>query len=78
MERRNAWHEYTEEQLFEIELLSMAYRRFLDHGKTERECVNKIVKYAEAAGYRNMDSIIKEGITLTAGDKVYYVHMKKR
>ena len=32
---------------------------------------------AEAAGYRNMDSIIKEGATLKAGDKVYYVHMKK-
>ena len=77
MERRNAWHEYTEEQLREVEELSTAYRHFLDHGKTERECVDQIVAAAEAAGYRNMDTVIKEGATLQAGDKVYYVHMKK-
>ena len=77
MERRNAWHEYTEEQLQEIDTLTMKYRHFLDHGKTERECVDQIVEAAEAAGYRNMNSVIKEGATLKAGDKVYYVHMKK-
>ena len=77
MERRNAWHEYTEEQLQEIDTLATKYRHFLDHGKTERECVDQIVEAAEAAGYRNMDSVIKEGTTLKAGDKVYYVHMKK-
>lgn len=37
MERRNAWHEYTEEQLQEIDTLAMKYRHFLDYGKTERE-----------------------------------------
>ena len=77
MERKNAWHEYTEQQLQEIDTLATKYRHFLDYGKTERECVGQIVAAAEAAGYRNMDSIIKEGISLKAGDKVYYVHMKK-
>lgn len=77
MERRNAWHEYTEEQLREVEALSTAYRHFLDHGKTERECVQQIVAAAEAKGYRNMQDVVKSGDTLQAGDKVYYVHMKK-
>ena len=28
MERRNAWHEYTEEQLQEIDTLTTKYRHF--------------------------------------------------
>ena len=77
MERRNAWHEYTEAQLHGVESLATKYRAFLDNGKTERECVEQIVALAKEAGYRNMESIIKEKATLKAGDKVYYVHMKK-
>ena len=70
MERRNAWHEYTEEQLREVEELSTAYRHFLDHGKTERECVQQIVAAAEAKGYRNMQDVVKSGDALQAGDNV--------
>ena len=77
MERRNAWHEYTEAQLLGVESLATKYREFLDNGKTERECVEQIVARAKEAGYRDMESIIREKATLKAGDKVYYVHMKK-
>ena len=44
------------------------YRNFLDNGKTERECVNEIIKLAEAEGFRN----VSETSALKAGDKVYF------
>ena len=49
------------------------YKDFLDKGKTERECVNEIVRLAEAKGYRNIESVS----TLKAGDRVYYIQYGK-
>lgn len=77
MERRNAWLTYTEAEEQEMEKLAKLYRNFLDHGKTERECVTQIVKEAEAAGYESLDAKLAKGETLIAGDKVYAVGMKK-
>ena len=33
------------------------YRVFLDSGKTERECVQEIIKLAEKEGYRNIEDV---------------------
>lgn len=77
MERENAWLKYSAEEEQELETLSGAYKDFLDKGKTERECVEEVVKQAEAGGYRSLESIQKEGGALKAGDKVYCVGMKK-
>ena len=77
MERRNAWLTYTSEQEAKMEQTAKAYRAFLDAGKTERECVKRIVEEAEAAGYECMESKLRRGETLKAGDKVYAVGMKK-
>ena len=77
MERRNAWLSYKEAEEAEMEKLAKAYREFLDKGKTERECVAEIVKEAEAAGYESLESKIKKGEKIKAGDKVYAVGMKK-
>lgn len=60
-----------------MEKLSREYRVFLDQGKTERECVRQAVKMAEKAGYRNLEDVLMTGGSLTAGDKVYAVNMKK-
>ena len=49
------------------------YRAFLDEGKTERECVRKIIELAEARGFRN----IEDTETLVPGDKVYCVQYSK-
>ena len=51
MERRNAWKDYDKKELKELENLSKDYRKFLDNGKTERECVKYIIKMAKEAGY---------------------------
>ena len=77
MERENAWKKYSEEQLEELENLSDSYRKFLDKGKTERECVKEIVKQAEKAGYKDLAKLISKGKKLKSGDKVYAVNMKK-
>nr|MBP3598799.1 aminopeptidase [Eubacterium sp.] len=77
MERKNAWKEYSDKELKELNALNDEYRQFLDEGKTERECVVKAVAMAEAAGYKNLDEIVAAGEQLKAGDKVYSVGMKK-
>lgn len=77
MERKNAWKDYTEKEITEMEQLNEKYRKFLDEGKTERECVKAAVALAEQAGYRNLYDIPEQGKSLKAGDKVYAVHMKK-
>ena len=77
MERRNAWLAYTEAEEKELEKTALAYRHFLDAGKTERECVSRIIEEAEAAGYVSLEKKIADGEQLKAGDKVYSVGMKK-
>ena len=77
MERVNAWKTYNEEQLVELEGLCKNYLHFLDVGKTERECVKEIVKQAQAHGYMDLQTVIKNQKSLQAGDKVYHVCMDK-
>lgn len=77
MERQNVWDSYSEEEMARINELCGRYRPFLDGGKTERECVKISVQAAEAAGYRNLEEIIKNGEELKPGDKVYAAWMKK-
>ena len=77
MERKNAWETYDEKSLKKLEKLNAEYREFLDNGKTERECVDTIVNMIEAEGYRELESLIKEGKTVEKGDKVYSVCMNK-
>ncbi|MGN8632598.1 aminopeptidase [Blautia sp. HCP3S3_G3] len=77
MERRNAWLTYTEAEEKELEQTALLYRHFLDAGKTERECVSRIIEEAEAAGYVSLEKKAAAGEQLKAGDKVYSVGMKK-
>lgn len=77
MEHKNVWEKYDKNDLEAVNALSDAYRAFLDNGKTERECIDQIVNRIEEEGYVELDSLIKEGKTLKAGDKVYSVCMNK-
>lgn len=49
------------------------YKDFLNHGKTERECVARAVKMLKAGGYKEFDPKASYG----PGDKVYMVNRKK-
>ncbi len=77
MKTKNIWNKYSEAQLTELEALACEYRTFLDNCKTERECTAKTIELATAAGYRDLNEIMKAGETLNPGDKVYAVNMNK-
>ncbi len=77
MNKKNAWQSYTKKDLTKLEKLAKGYRNFLDHGKTERECVSQVITMAEQAGYRNLEQIIEQGSQIKNGDKIYAVWMKK-
>ena len=49
------------------------YKKFLDKGKTERECVEELIAMAKKAGYKDLNTCRK----LKAGDKVYITKMNK-
>lgn len=77
MKRKNAWTTYDEKQLTKLEKLCKNYLKFLDQGKTERECVKQIVKLAQEHGYVDLAEVTKNKKSLKAGDKVYSVCMDK-
>ncbi|MGN0436096.1 MAG: aminopeptidase, partial [Wujia sp.] len=77
MERVNAWTKYNKKQLNELEKVSKDYLKFLDKGKTERECVKEIVAIAREYGYQDLNDIVKSNKKLIPGDKVYSVWMDK-
>ncbi|WP_334136564.1 aminopeptidase [Muricomes intestini] len=70
---KNLWEVYTDEQLSKLNSLNEDYKKFLDAGKTERECVTEIIRQAERGGYRELSSVQR----LNPGDKVYAAWMGK-
>ena len=77
MEKKNTWETYDEATLAKVDSFIDGYRKFLDEGKTERECIDVIVNTIEDAGYISLEQAIKEGKKLVEGDKVYSVCMNK-
>ena len=77
MERPNAWKSYTKAELKKLEDTAKEYKRFIDAGKTERECVTETVAALEKAGYIPLEKAAASGRKLKAGDKVYLNQMNK-
>ena len=77
MERKNAWKTYSEEDISKLNAISAEYVKFLDNGKTERECVAQTVEMAKAKGYRSLNTVIANGEKLNPGDCVYSDFMGK-
>ncbi len=77
MKRENLWKTYNDDQLKELETINTLYRKMLDNGKTERECVELTIELAKKEGYKDLNEIIKNGETIKAGDKVYISCMEK-
>ena len=77
MDRKNVWSTYNASQLTELHEINEKYKRCLDEGKTERECVNLTIQMAKAAGYQDLKEVLKKGTPLKAGDKVYFINRDK-
>lgn len=77
MGKENVWKSYNKDELQKVYEVNELYKKCLDAGKTERECVDLTICMAEEKGYRNLDTCITNGETLKAGDKVYAALMGK-
>ena len=77
MGRKNVWTTYNKTQLKACDKFAEDYKAFLNCSKTEREAVDTIVNEIEAAGYRELNTLIGTKTKLKKGDKVYCVWMNK-
>lgn len=77
MERINAWTTYKKEDEQKLEKLCTAYKKFLDNGKTERECAAYTEKLARKAGYISLSEAKAAGKKLQPGDKIFTIYMGK-
>lgn len=71
MERPNAWKSYTDEQIAELEGLCADYAAYISDCKTERECADRALELARAAGYESLDERVAAGTPLKPGDKLW-------
>ena len=72
-QKKNGYDRINEAGLDAMEAYFTGYKQFLDAGKTERECVDRAVAQAEAAGFRQY----RRGMDLKPGDKIYRVNRGK-
>ena len=77
MYRKNAWEQLAEGEKARLNAFADAYKKYLDAGKTERECVAESVRQAKEAGFVDMMELIREGKAIKAGDRVYRNWMNK-
>jgi aspartyl aminopeptidase len=66
-QKKNGYDRLAEGELEALEAYCTGYKQFLDAGKTERECVDRTIALAEAAGFHPY----VRGMELKPGDKVY-------
>ncbi len=77
MYAKNAWQNYSSEDRKALEAFAADYRKFLDGGKTERECVKEAVADAEKHGFKSLDDVIRNKEAVKPGDRIYCAWMKK-
>jgi aspartyl aminopeptidase len=77
MKKKTAWESYDEAQLKDVFQFCEGYKDFISDCKTERECVQRVIKEAKRAGYRDLNQVILNEGVLEAGDKVYVNNMDK-
>jgi len=68
---KNAWEDLSSQDKDLTFAISKEYKKFLDIGKTERECTREIISQAKAKGFRNIQDLIKKKETLKEGMKIY-------
>ena len=77
MKKETIWPNYSVQQKEELEKINDLYKKCLDEGKTERECIDLTVRMAKQHGYKELNEYIANNRKLQAGDKVYAVNMNK-
>jgi aspartyl aminopeptidase len=72
-EQKNGWDLLAEGEEEALNAYCEDYKKFLDEGKTERECVDYTVRLAQANGFKPFE----RGMELKPGDKVYRINRGK-
>lgn len=67
----NSWEKITNDEKIAISRLTDEYKAFLDNGKTERECVDVIVRIAKLNGFRNLEECIANNDDIKPGMKLF-------
>ena len=70
---KNGYDRLTAQDEADMKAYCEDYKRFLDAGKTERECVDETIRLAEKHGFKPLT----RGVALNPGDKVYRVNRGK-
>lgn len=70
---KNSWLKYTAEQTKEVFTVNEGYKKFISDCKTERECVDEVVRQAKEQGYKDLMTVKK----VKPGDKLYATNMGK-
>ncbi len=73
----NLWDKYLSSDEEKINNLITNYKYFLNHGKTERECISQVIKKAEEQGFKSLDYYITNKIKIESGSKIYVENMHK-
>ena len=71
--KKNGYDRVDRAELEAMDAYCTGYKQFLDAGKTERECVDRTIALAEAAGFR----AYVRGMELKPGDRIYQVNRDK-
>lgn len=64
---KTVWEKYPDQKRQVVMEFSEGYKNFLDHGKTERECVISAIELAEKHGFKDLKKLDQ----LHVNDKVY-------
>ena len=69
--RANGYEKLAPAELKKLDDVCSRYRDFLGKAKTERKAHDEAVELLEAAGFADLDGLIREGSPLKAGDKIF-------
>ena len=75
--KENIWNQYNKQDLLGLEELTDQYIDFLSKCKTERECVEEIIRLVTENGFKNLDDLIANREEIKAGDKIFAENMGK-
>ncbi len=76
-EFKNGWDQLSLKEKEDLFQWNDQYKAFLNKGKTERECVQEIIRLAKKNHFMDLGDLIREKKILKEGTKVYINHKNK-
>ena len=74
---KNAWVDLSDKDKEITFHIAEEYKKFLDAGKTERECTSEIVAMAKKKGFENIEALIAQKKPIKEGMKIYASYKEK-